>query len=345
MNDRRLPPGDDPVQPTGAGEAPEWSASAVEPPFALPEEELLGAPTGVGAPGNRYPDEVVKDTDYDDLDDGQGVYGGDVYRPAGTRRRSTGTVQEPLPAGRGYGCADLITAIFMLMTIAVCGFTVLLLANPQSPLNPLAPPTFPALMIIATDPPSLTPSMTLSPAPATATPNATATPTNTPTFTPTWTPTVTDTPVVGNLNLPTGSGPTATQTEAAAQPSSQFTQSPFPFTVDPIRYTPNTGQDACNWQSVAGSVTDMQGKPIKGLAIRVTGSNGNIDEVHYTGTETRYGESGFEVFLGAIPRVDQYTVQLLGRTGSPISDTVTIETRTGCKENIVIVHFVQNHPY
>src|SRR5258705_4926179 len=171
MNDRRLPPGDDPVQPTGSGEGPEWSASPVEPPFALPEEDLLGAPTGTGMPDTYY-DDVEEDAD---SDDGQGVYGGEVYRPMGTRRRPTSTVYQPVAAGRGYGCADLITAIFMLMTIAVCGFTLLLLAYPQSPLNPLAPPTFPALMIIATDPPSLTPSMTLTPAPATATPLSTAT--------------------------------------------------------------------------------------------------------------------------------------------------------------------------
>jgi hypothetical protein len=370
MDDRRVPPGDNPVQPTGSGEGPDWSASPVEPPFALPEEDMIGEPAGV--PHQEYQRapvypaatttrtavgrEAVQDDyadfddeydEYGDFNDDQGMYRGETYQPrsAGTRRRPTGQYQQSAPSGRGYGCLDLITAIFVLLTITSCAFTVLLLSNPQSALNPLRPPTLPVLMIIATDPPSLTPSLTFTPAPATPTPNATSTPTETATWTPTWTPTITDTPVVGNLSLPTEAGATATPTIEVIQPTSQYTLSPFPFTVDPIRYTSNTGTDGCNWQSVAGSVTDLQGKPIKGLAIRVTGSNGNIDEVHYTGTEPRYGDSGFEVFLGAIPRVDQYTVQLLGRTGSPISDTVTIESHTGCKENVVIVHFVQNHPY
>jgi hypothetical protein len=162
--------------------------------------------------------------------------------------------------------------------------------------------------------------------------------TPTETFTITWTPTPTNTPVVGL--------PAATLTETAVElPSPQYTLSPFPFTVEPIKYTANTGPEGCSWQSIAGSVVDLAGNPVKGMAIRVTGSNGNIDEVNYTGTQPRYGESGFEVFLGAIPREDQYTVQLLARTGTPISDTVPVQTRTGCKDNVVVIRFVQNHAY
>ena len=36
---------------------------------------------------------------------------------------------------------------------------------------------------------------------------------------------------------------------------------------------------------------------------------------------------------------------LLGRTGAPISDTITVETHEGCNQNVVIVNFVQNHAY
>jgi hypothetical protein len=217
----------------------------------------------------------------------------------------------------------------------------LLIANPRSPLNPFPAPTFPFVSVLATPLPTATATETFTPEPYTPTPLPSQTPTATPPPTATATPPATQTPVIG------GGGVTSTQvqTESVAAPLPQYTLSPFPFTVKPIRFAANTTKDGCQWQSIAGTVVDLAGKPIKGLAIRVAGSSGNIDEVHYSGTALTFGESGFEVFLGAIPREDQYTIQLLGRTGAPISDTIEIATRLGCEQNVVIVSFVQNHPY
>jgi hypothetical protein len=263
-------------------------------------------------------------------------------RRFGTRRRRTTSppLQPQLSSSRGYGCADVITAIFLLLTVLVASVTILLIANPRSALNPFPAPTFPVLSVLASPLPTETATETFTPEPNTPTPLPSPTPTATPLPTATATPTATDTPVVGG-----GVSPTQAQTESAAATLPQYTLSPFPFTVKPIRFAANTTKDGCQWQSIAGTVVDLAGKPIKGLAIRVAGSNGNIDEVHYSGTALTFGESGFEVFLGAIPREDQYTIQLLGRTGAPISDTIEITTRTGCEQNVVIVSFVQNHPY
>jgi hypothetical protein len=320
MNDRSVGPENGPIQPNDNAPEPKQNRrawDAVTPPFSLPEDLL---------------DEVPNQPNSADFNRAS-------VRVSGTRRRPTAQPQQTdIPTERGYGCADIVTAIFLLLTVAVCGFTGLLWSNPQSPLNPFPPPTFPAVMILASPPPTLTPSNTPTPLPPTPTPLATLTFTPTATFTITYTPTATDTPVVGLSEV------TATETPVDA-PLPEYTLSPFPFTVEPIKYTSNTGPEGCSWQSIAGSVVDLAGNPVKGMAIRVTGSNGNIDEVNYTGTQPRFGEGGFEIFLGAIPRQDQYTVQLLARTGTPISDTIPIQSRSGCKDNVVVIRFVQNHAY
>lgn len=336
-----------PAQPS---EVPDWFATSEEsspvvndapdeaatPPAPLPSAE---EPERVEAEYEEPEDEATDEYDESDED----VEEEEAMPPAPpvrTRRRRPGgqqpTVITVAPSGRGYACADVITAIFLLLTILVVSATILLLANPRSALNPLQPPTYPAILVLATELPTNTPTQTFTPQPNTPTPIPSATPTRT--LTPT--PTVTNTPVVGG-----GALPAATQTVRTAPTQPPFTLSPFPFTVKPLKFTANTTQDGCQWQSIAGSVVDMSNKPIKGLAIRVTGSNGNIDEVLYSGTETRFGEGGFEVFLGATPREDDYTIQLLGRTGAPISDAINIKTRATCDQNVVIVSFTQNHPY
>lgn len=268
----------------------------------------------------------------------------------GTRRRPPAAAtssraaaqQSSSPASRrGYACADVITAIFLLLTVLSASITILLVANPDSPLNPLPVPTYPGLLVIATPWPTDTPTRTFTPEPATNTPLPTFTPTASATRTPTSTATGTNTPVFGAAT----SAATQAATLQPLPPSKQYTLSPFAFTVKPIEYRANTNKDGCQWQSIAGSVVDLSLKPVKGLAVKVMGSNGNIDDVTYSGTAQNFGEGGFEVFLGPAPREDRYTVQLLGRTGTPISEAVSIETRATCDQNVAIVSFVQNHAY
>src|SRR5258706_3231169 len=211
--------------------------------------------------------------------------------PVSTRRRrpddepaeSMEYIAPRAPTGRGYGCADVITAIFLLLSVASVSLTILLIANPYSPLNPFPPATLPRPIVLASPRPTDTPTITFTPRPPTATP-PTATRTPLPTATITLTPTLTNTPVVGGPAAPTG-----TPLPQTATP--KYTLSPFPFTAAPVKYVANTSSDGCKWQSIAGSVVDMNGKPIKGLALRVTGSKGNIDEFAYTGTQPGYGES------------------------------------------------------
>ena len=131
--------------------------------------------------------------------------------------------------------------------------------------------------------------------------------------------------------------------QAAAEVLPQFTLSPYPFTVDPLRYISNTGPDGCNYQSIVVITKDLTRKPVKGIAFKITGTS--IDEVDYTGSVPRFGDGSFELVLGAVPHQDQYTIQVLNRNGGQISDVITVATHTDCKQNVVVVTFVQNHDY
>jgi hypothetical protein len=245
------------------------------------------------------------------------------------------------------GCSwifDLITAIFLLLSIGVITLVVILVANPRSPLNPLPPPTPIAQLIMPTDLPTWTPTNTFTPEPATRTPTATDTPIPTSTSTatpipPTLTPS--NTPVLGVRASPTrpGSRPNQSPTAPPAPPTN--TPSGFQFVARPVQYDANKTTEGCKWSSIAGAVIDAAGNPVRGIAISVQGGGGTIDETQYSGQERRFGEGGFEVFLGSQPRADDYTLTVLGRTGAPLSEPVQVRTRTTCTENVLIVTFVQ----
>jgi hypothetical protein len=224
---------------------------------------------------------------------------------------------------------DVITAIFLLLTIGVIGYVLLLLANRQSTLNPFPPPTNVSYLVIATDLPTVTPSNTPT---ATATPLPTFTPTASPTRTATATPLPTFTPVLAVPTQPTKAGVTpVTPTVVLA----------IAYTAKPVAYQTNQTADGCKWSSIAGTVLDKAGKPIAGVAVRVVGGSGTINETHYSGQEPRFGAGGFEAFLGTLPREDDYTVQLLGTTGTPLSTAVAVRTKTGCQQNVAFLTFQQ----
>jgi hypothetical protein len=276
--------------------------------------------------------------------------------PMGTRRRAPRGQNAPIPyaeelaetapaapARRGYGCADVLTALFLLLTVLVISLTILLISNPYSPFNPL-PPRFGTIevpvYVSATPLPTWTPSITPTPEPPTPTVPS-PTPSLTPTLTPSLTPTATFTPVFGNTNGAAEGTPSAATPE---QPQAQFTRSLFPFTAA-VNYQQNVTAEGCNWHSIAGAIFDLQGKPLPGLALRITSQDLSIDEYHYSGQQKRFGESGFEAYLGAAPKATRYIVQLLGRTSQPISDSISVTTRTSCEQNVVFITFQQNHSF
>ncbi len=238
---------------------------------------------------------------------------------------------EPGPPG-GFSIADLLTLLFAVLTVGVLVLYIAILADPFTPLNPFPPATRIPLLVIPTVPPptdTLTPSDTFTPSNTplhTETPIPTLPPTETaPPDTPTWT------------FPPTQPGPTLTPSP---------TRSPFPFTLKPdgIGYKGNANAQGCQWSSIAGSVTDIYGAPLDGLAVHISGEG--IDEIQFTGRVAAFGEAGwFEVMLGTVPRRGTYTVELLSRTGAALSEPVEVITQESCDQNVALVDFIQNHAF
>jgi hypothetical protein len=245
---------------------------------------------------------------------------------------------------RGSGCADVITASFAILTVVVIAYTVLLYTNPQSILNPFPPPIPPTQIVLATDAPTNTPTHTWTPLPASPTPIASITPSYTPTvptltFTPSYTPVI----AVRATSAPTtAKGGTTAPRATSSHPN--YTASPYAFTVDPIRFIANTSSDTCNYQSIVVLALDLDNKPAKGVVAHIT-QTPNMDEFDPLNQHTTAGDNSLEVSLGATPRQDQYTVQLVSRTGTPISDAVIVPTKATCDQNISVVTFIQNHTY
>lgn len=257
------------------------------------------------------------------------------------------------------GFFDVVTVIFVVLTVGTAAVTVLILNNPNTVLNPFPPPTIAAVIQL----PTLTPSATATLTPtASATPTITGTPT--PTGTPTTTPTPTNTPTPTDTPTPVLPGvdaalpPTATPPQSiddgsgtlvpgagssTLTPAEVPTLSAFPFTASDVRYQANTGEQGCQWLGIAGTITGMAGEPLPGLAVELNGDN--YRSVQFSGSAQRWGDAGFEFQLGSAPRAAAYTLRVLGPTGGPISDQVSIQTGSTCQTNVAIVELTQNHPY
>jgi hypothetical protein len=258
---------------------------------------------------------------------------------------------------------DTITVIFVVLSVMVLAGVVLIISNPNIPINPFPPPTVLPQVQLPTLTPSPTATETATPTDtptATATPTATFTPTDTPLPTDTPTPTVTSTPVLSGAPVQTqpptmalpsapaplddGSGGIVPGSGSALPtPIPAATRSPFPFTASDVHYQANESGQGCQWLSIAGTVTDLAGKPLPGLAIELNGEN--FHNVQFSGSAARWGNGGFEFNLGTAPRTAEYTLRVLGPTGGPVSDVITINTGNTCQSNVAIVDLVQNHPY
>jgi len=209
---------------------------------------------------------------------------------------------------------NLVTCFTLLLACGACAFIATIWVNPYSALNPF-PPLTPLPVVV-----SMTPTITLTPEPtATLTPEPTLTPTITPTPEPTEPPTLTPVPVAAtgeNSFAPIESG--GRQVVFIANPEAR---------------------GACAWQSVAGTLTDVNGAPLNDYRIRVLGDG--TDATATTGSAPGYGPGGFEVQLGNEAREGQVAVQVLDPAGSPVSDAVSVPISARCDWNISIIRFQQ----
>lgn len=141
------------------------------------------------------------------------------------------------------------------------------------------------------------------------------------------------------------STPVSGQNVQATVPANSGSETPsasiFPFMLADtgVIYIPNTNGRACNWSSIAGTVTGMKGEALNGYGIEIQGDA--LDEKVFSGTAQTYGAGGFELFLNGTPKAGQYVVQLFSTAGAPVSDKYPVRTRETCQENVAVVNFIQ----
>ncbi len=219
---------------------------------------------------------------------------------------------------------NTLTGLALLATISLVAVLALIFSNPAIGLNPFPPPTMPVLVNLSTPTPSLvylpatwTPAagVTIIPAEATATPEPIIVATQAaPTFAPT---------------LGDGVYPFALESNPIAMAGTVF----------------HTDMD-CNWQGVAGRVVDLQGRPMVGMRVHLTGIyNGKSVEMTTLtgGASAWYGDSGFEFVLGdkAIASMQSLAVQLNDQSFLPISEQVIFDTYDTCDKNLILINFKQ----
>jgi hypothetical protein len=147
---------------------------------------------------------------------------------------------------------------------------------------------------------------------------------------------ITATPGPSNQLPPVDLGRTPTFTPLPANVS----EMPFMLTANGVVYAPNGNGQACNWSSIAGSVTDSKGAALDGYRILITDVKGDEKTV-FSGSAQTFGPGGFELFLNGTPLEAQYSVQLLTPQGAPASEPYTVTTRSDCQSNVAILSFVQ----
>ncbi|MBI3360795.1 MAG: hypothetical protein HY023_06760 [Chloroflexi bacterium] len=256
---------------------------------------------------------------------------------------------------------NILTVLLLVMTCLIGVCYLLVAVNPNFPLNPLKPAPLPTIMptpaptgtsladVFPTAlPPSATPTDTETPQPASSIASPTPSEPVSPTVAnPTPPPLITHTPTAV-ASLTQAATATATRTATASGPTLTPTNtlSALPFTLQPGNptYQPNFANTAgCNWMGIAGQAFDLSGRPVIGLIVHLTWPDGTQDSL--TGSKPVYGAGGYEFFLTSQPieRQGVYHIQLLNSSGSPLSDSITVDTKSDCDKNLIKVNFVQNH--
>ncbi|MDX9993077.1 MAG: hypothetical protein RBS68_13645 [Anaerolineales bacterium] len=234
--------------------------------------------------------------------------------------------------GKSDGLLNILTMLFVLGTLCLCGLFGTIFFNPYTPINPFPPDT--------PIPPSITPTITP------LQPDATWTlaPTSIPTETSTPRPTITLEPSSTLLVLVTPS--TATITPSPTR-TVRPTGVPYGTTVQLFDSTTFRPETSCGDFLIAGQTLDSKNNHVIGLIVKLGGSlpgqSFNPVLTTLTGIVPAYGPSGFEFNLDVPPVASNKTiwVQLFSQAGAPLSEQVYLTTSGDCDKNLILVRFKQ----
>ena len=239
---------------------------------------------------------------------------------------------DPGPRGGGLNIGRLIlnvlTGIVLLITLYVGFRFATIFLNPQSSLNPYPPPTLPATLGPPT--PTNTPAIRLpTEIPPTSTPRPL--PTIRPTATATLEATVT---------------PEFTATLQESPPATAESGAQFELQTGSPTYIPD--ERGCAHMGVGGKVYDLQGAPIVGLAVRVSGELagapiGPLDTLTGSAAD-RFGFGGYYFELSDTPTASEDTLLLQvldASSGLELSEQVALTTYDNCEQNLVFINWAQ----
>lgn len=133
----------------------------------------------------------------------------------------------------------------------------------------------------------------------------------------------------------------ATPTEPAGS-SYPFVLQSEPAAIEAAVLHPDIG---CDWMGVGGQVLGLQGQPIPGITVQLSGSlDGKvINLTSLTGTVLQFGDAGYEFKISDLPQDTNgvFWLRLVDQANLPLSGRTYFNTYAECGKNLVVVNFKQ----
>ena len=157
---------------------------------------------------------------------------------------------------------------------------------------------------------------------------------------------VSETPLPPTAVTLATAAPTVTTIPPTITPLPPSLDRPFTLAESRILYAPNANGRGCDWASIAGTVTGIQGEALEGYGVQITDAQdpSRLDIKVFSGSSLTFGAGSYELILNNAPLDGQYIVQLFSPAGAPVSEEVVVFTLESCEENVAIVSFVQVAP-
>jgi hypothetical protein len=104
-------------------------------------------------------------------------------------------------------------------------------------------------------------------------------------------------------------------------------------------------EQGCNWSGIGGQVFNIQGEPVSGLVIKVTGDleGSPMFLLALTGGALQFGPGGYLIELADHTFASQgnLSLELLDIAGRPISFGIPLTTFSSCDKNLLIINLVE----
>jgi hypothetical protein len=101
----------------------------------------------------------------------------------------------------------------------------------------------------------------------------------------------------------------------------------------------------CNWSGIGGQVFNLQGDPVSGLVIKITGNleGSPVLLLALTGGALQLGPGGYMIEFTDHPFESQgsLVLELLDIAGQPISSIIPLSTFANCEKNFLIFNLVE----